>query len=265
MWKGAATAAAARMGIFAARLAREGMTGPDAAIEGRHGFWQQVSGPFSIRPFGPPDAPWVCTNTSIKFFPAEVNAHGALEMMQEVRQRVPLEQIQRMKVRTYWFCFDEIAGEPEKWAPTTRETADHSLPYMMASCLLEGYIARESFDDAHLGDERIRELMGRIEVVEDKDYSEAWPREICTSVTVETKSGEEIRLEVKYPKGHPKNPGTAEDIAQKFMLNTRGILDEAAAIAILDGLQGLRALRARQIVDLLDGVRSELTISGAGI
>ncbi|HWB38569.1 MAG TPA: MmgE/PrpD family protein, partial [Rugosimonospora sp.] len=67
MWKGAATAAAVKLGVFAARLAKAGMTGPDEPIEGRHGLWEQVTGPFRVHPFGG-DEPWIVSTTSIKFF-----------------------------------------------------------------------------------------------------------------------------------------------------------------------------------------------------
>ena len=44
MWKGCATAAATKAGLFAAQLAREGMTGPTAAFEGRHGVGERSPG-----------------------------------------------------------------------------------------------------------------------------------------------------------------------------------------------------------------------------
>ena len=52
MWKGVATAASARAGVFAALLAADGMTGPTAAFEGRHGVWDQVTGPFKFKRLG---------------------------------------------------------------------------------------------------------------------------------------------------------------------------------------------------------------------
>ena len=54
MWKGCAFAHAARNGVFAALLAREGMTGPAPLFEGDMGFWQQVSGPFELPKLGGP-------------------------------------------------------------------------------------------------------------------------------------------------------------------------------------------------------------------
>ncbi len=47
-WKGCAFANAARQGIYAAMLAREGMTGPAPIFEGTMGFEKLVSGPLPI-------------------------------------------------------------------------------------------------------------------------------------------------------------------------------------------------------------------------
>ena len=52
MWKGCAMANAGRNAVFAALLAKEGLTGPDAVFEGRYGFFKVVTGPFQLEEFG---------------------------------------------------------------------------------------------------------------------------------------------------------------------------------------------------------------------
>src|SRR5690606_26185820 len=63
-WKGCAGPNGARNGIFATLLAREGMTGPSAPIEGQGGF-QKVVGVFDWQP-GSSDLPLI-TRTHLKF------------------------------------------------------------------------------------------------------------------------------------------------------------------------------------------------------
>src|SRR5438309_9348847 len=71
MWKGCAFAFAARNGLGAALLAREGMTGPAPLFEGAMGFCEQVSGPIALPTLGGPTAgDWMLPRTSIKFVPA---------------------------------------------------------------------------------------------------------------------------------------------------------------------------------------------------
>src|SRR5207247_2346374 len=65
MWKGCAFAHAARTGVFAATLARHGMTGPSEIFEGEMGFWKQVSGPFELQALGGGEVPFKILDTSI--------------------------------------------------------------------------------------------------------------------------------------------------------------------------------------------------------
>src|SRR3954451_19908143 len=89
MWKGCAFAHAARNGVFAALLARAGMTGPAPLFEGDMGFWQQVSGRFSIAQLGGPTAHhWMLPRTSIKFWPAEYHSQSAISAAFELRDRI---------------------------------------------------------------------------------------------------------------------------------------------------------------------------------
>src|SRR5262249_60860552 len=81
MWKGCATAAAAKAGLFAAQLAGAGMTGPTEAFDGGHGLCELVTGPFS---FGTPGSaslggegrPFAVERTNFKFFAGEYPAQA---------------------------------------------------------------------------------------------------------------------------------------------------------------------------------------------
>jgi 2-methylcitrate dehydratase len=250
MWKAAATAAAVKLGIFAARLAAAGMTGPDEPIEGRHGLWEQVTGPFQVRPFGAPD-PWIVSTTSIKFFAAESTSHGPLQLVLQLRDELPLDQIAHMRVRTFWNCWHEIGSEPEKWDPDTRETADHSLPFILATALIDGKITKDSFDPAHIADPRIRELMAKTAVDHDQSYTDAWPDAIKSSLEIITTDGRDLYYEVLHPIGHPKNRGTTADIEAKFLINATEPLGGERAQDLIVRFRDLARISAAEIVDLL--------------
>src|SRR5205823_11565167 len=74
-WKGCAFANAARHGVFAALLARAGMTGPAPIFEGANGFEKLVSGVRLEARAGDwargRDDQFMILKTSIKFWPAE--------------------------------------------------------------------------------------------------------------------------------------------------------------------------------------------------
>lgn len=238
MWKGAATAAASRLGIFAADLAAAGMTGPDEPIEGRHGLWDQVTGKFQVRTFGDPD-PWIVSTTSFKFLPFESNAHGAIDLAKELLQQTTVDQLDKIAVTTYWNGWHDIGSEPAKWDPDTRETAEHSLPFILATYLVDGRITKDSFDAAHIADPRIREVMARITCDEDPELTALWPDEVHTRIAATLTDGRVLTLDVAHPTGHFLNRGTAQDVFDKFRLNTVEVLGADRAEAALGHLQGL--------------------------
>ncbi|HEY0119730.1 MAG TPA: MmgE/PrpD family protein [Cellulomonas sp.] len=238
MWKGAATAAASRLGIFAADLAKAGMTGPDEPIEGRHGLWDQVTGKFPVHTFGDPD-PWIVSTTSFKFLPFESNAHGAIDLAKQLLRQATVDELDKIAVTTYWNGWHDIGSEPAKWNPDTRETAEHSLPFILAAYLVDGGITKDSFDDAHIADPRIREVMARITCDEDPELTALWPDEVHTRIAATLTDGRVLTLDVAHPTGHFLNRGTPEDVDDKFRLNAAEVLGAERAEAVLAHLKGL--------------------------
>src|SRR5262249_30517121 len=181
MWKGCATAVAAKAGLFAAELARAGMTGPTAAFEGRHGLWEQVTGPFEVGALG---GSFAIERTNFKFFAAEYHAQAPIAMALGLRARVAVDEIESIDVRIYAMAHSEIGSEPAKWDPRTRETADHSLPYMLAVALQDGRVTPASFEPSRYLDAGLRPLMSRIRVVESPEFTRRFPRELVSEIEV---------------------------------------------------------------------------------
>jgi len=146
MWKGCATAAAIRTGVFAAELAAEGMTGPGHPFEGRDGLWQHlaVDAPKWER-FGGGGEPFSIISTSFKAYPAVVHTQGPIGLVLELRQQVAAAQIESVRVATYGEAVRRTAAEAEKWDPATRETADHSIPYLVAAAFADGAVTPATF------------------------------------------------------------------------------------------------------------------------
>jgi 2-methylcitrate dehydratase len=236
MWKGCATAAAAKAGLFAAQLAAEGMTGPTAAFEGRHALWEQVTGPFRLGALGGSDRPFAIERTNLKFVATEYHAQAPVALALALRDRVKVEQIETIDVRIYAMAHSEIGSEPAKWDPRTRETADHSLPYMLAVALTDGRIGPASFEPERYLDPGLRPLMNRIRVAEHAEFTARFPHALVSELEVRTVSGERFVERAEFPKGHAKNPLTDADVVAKFLALSADALGGAAASAALDAL-----------------------------
>lgn len=234
-WKGCAFANAARNGVFAALLARHGMTGPSEVFEGEMGFWKQVSGPFTLAPMGDANTPFMINRTHIKFYPAEYHAQSAIDAALALRPRLRgIDEIETITIQTFNAAVEIIGGEPEKWRPTTRETADHSLPYCVAVALRDGRVTLDSFDEAHLRDEALLSLVGKIRVEADAALNQKYPEGIPNRIRIRTKGGETLEHEVTFPRGHAGNPMTDPEVETKFKSLAEPLLPEHRVTEIID-------------------------------
>src|SRR5207248_4963746 len=145
-WKGVAFADAARRGVYSAVLARAGMTGPAPIFEGQMGFEKELG--VSLGDVGEKfkGAPAMILNTSIKYWPAEYHSQSAIEAALFLREQIDdVSQVKAMTIESHDASVDIIGSEPEKWRPETRETADHSLPYITAIALIDGEVTEKQF------------------------------------------------------------------------------------------------------------------------
>ena len=241
MWKGCAFAHASKNGVTAALLASEGMTGPAPLFEGDMGFWQQVSGPFTLNKLGGPGGgDWMLPKTSIKFVPAEYHSQSAIAAAFALRARLgDPSRIRSVEIATFKTAVEIIGQDPEKWRPKTRETADHSLPYCTVVALIDGEVSAAQFSQERLNDPALLDLVSRTTVVEDPVLSAGYPAGIPNRVTVTLDDGTVFQDEVEFPPGHDKNPLTDDQLALKFNGLVIPALGAGVAKAALDRLASL--------------------------
>ena len=242
MWKGCSFANAARNGVFSALLARQGMTGPSPIFEGEMGFFKQVSGPFemNIDDFGGKNGSFKIAETYLKFFPAEIHSQTSIWAALEARKEIEKpEDIVSVEIASHEAGYTILGKDPEKWNPLTKETADHSLPYIVGMALLEGKIDNSTYSEKKFRDPKILDFLKKITVVEDKALSSVYPEAVANRVTVKLSSGKAVSKQVDYHKGHPKNPMSDQDVEEKFLRLTRKILDKNRARRILDAIWNL--------------------------
>ena len=242
-WKGAAVPNAGRNGVFAALLARRGMTGPPNVFTGTHGFFEGVTGaPVELAPLAREagnDRAFRLMESRFKRFPAGFFSQTAIEGAIEARDVLGIadvSEVERVLIRTFESGKRVMAGDPTRWRPETRETADHSIPYVVACALRFGTLEPAHFEDGVLRDPLLLDLMQRIEVVRDPECDAAWPEAILNILTVHTSDGREHTASVPYYTGHFKRPMSDAEVEAKFRGLTSGVLDEPAQQAALDRL-----------------------------
>ncbi|MEM4301749.1 MAG: MmgE/PrpD family protein [Candidatus Caldarchaeum sp.] len=256
MWKGAAAANACRNAVFACLLASSGMTGPSQPFDGEMGFFKQVAGTsFTLKGLSATKRPRKIMETYIKFHPVEYHAMTAVDAALKALQRAgSAENIEKVMVETFEASYTILAKDPEKWRPSTRETADHSLPYIVAATLLDGGIWLNSFSRERISSPDVAEMMKRIEVVESPELTARYPMELPNRIILKLRNGEKIVVEEAIPRGHYKNPMTNEEVEKKFHRLTSPKLDEGRRRMIVEKVWGMEKLK--NISDLIGAVVS---------
>jgi 2-methylcitrate dehydratase len=240
-WKGLADAEAARNAVFAALLARGGLSGPAPIFEGQSGFFKQVSGPGDIDPdkFGGRDVVFRIHRCAIKPYPAVIYTQTAIVAGIDVAKEVgSLDRIAAIEIATTQRGYQRTGSEPEKWSPKTRETADHSLPYITARAMFDGDITNDSFATGMFSDPRILAFMQKIAVREDPALT-ARVGAAPTRVTAILADGQRISREVDYAPGFAERPMTRSEVERKFRGNVGKRWPHERTDAILRALWAL--------------------------
>ncbi|HLI14732.1 MAG TPA: MmgE/PrpD family protein [Acidimicrobiales bacterium] len=234
MWKNAATAWALLNATNAVAFAEAGMTGPSHPFEGPCGVFDQVTGRIEPQLPADPEGALVIELSHQKLFPAESHAQALLGLLPRLRAFTSVEEIEAIEIEAYAVLRNAIGSHPSVYDPKTPETADHSLPYLLAVGLVDGAVTPASFTPERLADPALRPLMARISIREDPDLTAGYrparseisgaPR---ARITVRKRSGEVLEAEASFPKGHARNPFDDDDVNAKLDVACAGRLTES--------------------------------------
>jgi 2-methylcitrate dehydratase len=249
-WKGLAAPNAAFASVHAVALAAHGITGPAKMFEGNKGLIESITGPFEID--------WMHEGLSrvlacsVKKYNAEFHSQSAVEAALTLARddRFSAAHVERIDVETFATGFHIIGGgeEGDKKAIRTREDADHSLPYIIAVALLDGQVMPAQYDLERIGRSDVRNLLARVHVSINPEFSERFPHELCARVTIHQTDGVVLDLHANGYHGFYDDPFTWDDACEKFDALTAELLDDELRTAIrgtvceLEHLESIRAL-----------------------
>lgn len=248
-WKSLAGPHASRNGLVAAQLACEGIAGPPEAFEGKFGYMKQFDGRFTLPPLGGNGVPFKIERTYFKYMPVMYSAQLPIWAALELRKKVAIADIAQLVVHGYDYMLSTGAYTPERCNPTTRETADHSSPYLIGAALVDGAITEETFTPRRYRDPVILKLISNLVAVEDPACTADYPRHIRLRLEAKLRSGGSVVVDMADPRGHPENPMTDAELGDKFMGLVVPRLEEARARRLQDALWQLEALP--QVADLM--------------
>ena len=255
MMKNTGDPMATQSGVLAALLAEQGYTGPEHVIDGKEGL-VHVMGPewkldvltdglirdgLEGRPTD--DATWRIERCGMKAFPTEALTHAPISAVLElvIGNDLAPDAIERVEIRSLARAAD-ILADPSKYDPRSKETADHSLPYVIAAAIVDRQVTPKQFQQDRIMADDIRAQLDKVEVIADSEIEAVFPELQRVHVKVVTGDGRELERQLDYPKGDPRNPLTDDEIAEKFTALAEPILTEAARTRLVEAVGSLEEL-----------------------
>jgi 2-methylcitrate dehydratase len=179
----------------------------------------------------------------MKAFPTEALTHAPISAVLKLVREHDLEpdQIEKVYIRSLARAAD-ILADPSKYDPRSKETADHSLPYVIAAAIVDRQVTPAQFEPEKIMDAKIREQLKKVEVVADPDIEAVFPELQRVIVSVRTTDEREFKEQLDYPKGDPRNPLTDQEIEEKFDALAAPVLSDDARARLKDAVWNLEKL-----------------------
>jgi 2-methylcitrate dehydratase len=145
-----------------------------------------------------------------------------------------LPEVKSVMIESHDAAVDIIGSEPEKWRPMTRETADHSLPYITAIALIDGEVTNKQFEPERFKDPEVWKFLENVKVERNTELSGLYPGAVGNIVHVDLADGRRLTRRVDYPLGHAKNPLKDSEVEEKFSALVLPVFGKRCAKKILD-------------------------------
>ncbi len=230
--KGAAEPMAAKNGVFAALLAREGLEYPLTMLDGKYGFGVVVPGKLNEAVLRNRSGDFQILKSCIKLWPCVGTAQAPIAAALEIRKQQPqADEIAQITISLSEFAHRQQSAFPDEI--NTREHADHSVPYLVARALLDGQVLVGDFDEKRFRDPRAIALIKRMKMSPDRSLPDA---AIGAKIEAVSRSGTRYSASVPIPPGDMSNPPGDAKLAAKFFALADPVLGHARAQAAMDAI-----------------------------
>ncbi len=257
MMKNTVDPMATQSGVLAALLAERGYTGPEHVVDGKEGLTHCFGPEWKLNVLTENlGQSWRITQCGMKFFPTEALTHAPISAVLDLIKKHDLkpEQIETATIRSLARAAD-ILSDPSKYDPRSKETADHSLPYVIAAAIVDRQVTPVQFKTEKIMEPRIREQLHKVKVVADSEIEKVFPALQRVHVTIRTTDGKEFTEQLDYPKGDPRNPLSDKEIEEKFEALAGPVMSKDARRKVIDAIWSLE--KQNSVTELMRMFKAE--------
>jgi 2-methylcitrate dehydratase len=264
MMKNTVDPMATQSGVLAALLAEKGYSGPEHVIDGKEGLTHvfKPDWKLDLLTTGLGES-WRITQCGMKAFPTEALTHTPISAVLDIIKSNDLhpDQVEKVQIRSLARAAD-ILSDPSKYDPRSKETADHSLPYVIAAALVDRQVTPVQFTMEKIMDPKIREQLAKVEVVADPEIEKVFPALQRVVVNITTTDGNSFSNQLDFPKGDPRNPLTDQEVEEKFAALAEGVLSDKAQKRLKDAIWSLE--KVGSVEKLMALMQSDVRITQVG-
>jgi 2-methylcitrate dehydratase len=256
MMKNTVDPMATQAGVQAALLAAGGYSGPEHVIDGKEGLVHCMGPKWNLNVLTDGlGQRFKISDCGMKAFPIEALSHSpvtaALKIVKE--HDVKPDDVAEIRVETLARAAD-ILTDPAKYRPTSKETADHSLPYCLAVAVADRQVTPQQFTNKRIRDPKLHPLMDAVKAAGNEEFERLFPQTQPSRVTITTKSGQSYSARVDVPKGDYRDPMTTAEIEEKFNALAAGAFTPEVCDRIRDTVLSLETLpNVSDLMKLLAG------------
>ena len=259
MMKNTVDPMATQSGVLAALMAEKGYTGPEHVVDGKEGLTHCFGPEWKLsRLTDGLGESWRITQCGMKAFPTEALTHTPISAVLDLVKQNDLkpQQVRKVQIRSLARAAD-ILSDPSKYDPRSKETADHSLPYVIAAALADRRVTPAQFTLRKIMDPVIRAQLKKVEVVADPEIEKVFPTLQRAIVNIVTADGRTLSKQLDYPKGDPRNPLSDAEIEEKFGALAEGVLSTGAQSKLKDAIWNLE--RVGSVSKLMALMKADVT------
>lgn len=270
-WKAYAPAFAGKVAIEAVDRAMRGQTSPTPIYEGEDGViaWllDGPTGNYTVSLPSPGEAKVAILDSFTKEHSAEYQAQAWIDLARRLHRERPelrdgslIEQVVIYSSYHTHYVIGSGANDPQKYDPlASRETLDHSIPYIFAVALQDGsWHHVDSYARERATRSDTVALWHKVTTLEDPEWSRRYlssdPKEKAFGGRVEITltDGRTIIEEIALPDAHPlgARPFGREQYIEKFRSLASGVLEAEEIERFLDVVQSLATLSSKDFVQL---------------
>ena len=212
---------AASAGLTAAGLAGAGVTGAPYVLEGSDlggGFAKITTGgePMLDRITAGLAETYSIADIYFKPYTACRHTHGCAEAALALVREKKIDPAEVASIDAFTYGIAVLAVGKPVGEQSTFVSAQFSIPYVVAACILDGEMGPAQMRESRIADPAVLDLAAKVRVQLDAELADRYPEYTASRVEIALKSGERFAAQVDVPKGDPRSPMSAADLTDKL-------------------------------------------------